>query len=281
MSDQATREHTRPDYAALDFERLDAPALRAAYERDGLLPYSFELGDPGVVEELRRDIPMYRMEIARMRAQGLYRVPYLLTQSILTAMYDPHILAVVQAVLGTDELVMWGANLQVGTPNEAGLWHTDIESWLWPTVTVVVGLKGCRPENSTVCVPGSHRLPCQPWAAADNSSADAVLGAARALSPACTHIADFADFGDNRFYLFDAKCWHTGKEGASAGRELLFLHYDRAANPRIPYMDDYEDRTWFDFPASYVKVANGREFEVNQELYSVAGKEYRGVPTPV
>ncbi len=255
----------------------DTTTMFEAYQRDGLLREAFDLADPRVVPDLRADIPLYRMEIARMREQKLFRVPYLLTQSIITAAHDPAILATARAVLGTDELVMWGANLQVGTPNEASLWHTDIESWLWPTVTVVVGLSGCRQENSTICVPGSHRLPVQPWAVADNSDADAVLGAARELDPACDAITDFAGFANDRFYVFDAKCWHTGREGTSAGRELLFLHYDKTSNPRVPYMDDYEERSWFDFPAGWLAVDGAGRFAVNRELYSVVGKEYRGV----
>ena len=255
--------------------------MRECYERDGLIPLTWDLGRPGLVAELRRDLPRYQVEIDRLRAEGVHRVPYLLTEPIVAAAHDERILAVASALLGTGELVMWGPNLQVGTPNEAGLWHTDLESWLWPTVTVVVGLRGCGEANSTQCVPGSHKLPAQPWAIADNTRAAAVLAGARYLDPRCGEIQRFAGFADGRFYAFDAKCWHAGAQSASAGRELLFLHYDRADRPRIPYMKDYEDHTWFGFPAAYLSVPAGGAVPARAGVYPVTGQEeYRGTVPP-
>lgn len=246
--------------------------LRDRYERDGLLPEAYPLAGPAVTGDLRSELPAHRAEAERLRATGTFRVPYLLSDPIARAARDPAVLGTVAAVLGTDELVMWGPNLQLGTPNEAGRWHTDIESWLWPTVTVVVGLAGCEPLNATRCIPGSHRLPVQPWGAADNTDADTVLRAAHRLDPRCTEITSFAGFGDGRFYVFDAKCWHAGAAARSEGRESLFLHYDRASNPRVPYMRDYEDRTWFDTPATYLPLAA----TVDTAVHPTTGKNYEG-----
>lgn len=262
------------------FDRMDPERLRRSYEADGLLTSAYDLAKVDIIPELRRDIPMYQMEIRRNRSQGLFRVPYILTQAIITAAHDENILRVVRAILGTDELIMWGPNIQVGTPNEAGLWHTDIESWLWSTITVVVGLRGCSEDNATLCIPHSQRLPVQPWAIADNTKSAAVLEAAQALDQRCHEIRTFEGFQNGRFYLFNAKCWHTGLEGKSGDRELLFLHYDKAANPRIPYMKDYEERSWFDFPATYIKVDAEKSFEVEHALYSVEGKDYVGAVPP-
>lgn len=249
--------------------------LRERYATDGLLPEAYPLADPSVIADLRADLPAARAETERLRAAGIFRVPYDLTDATGRTARDPAVLAAVGAVLGTDELVMWGPNLQVGTPNEAGLWHTDIESWLWPTVTVVVGLARCEPLNATRCIPGSHRLPVQPWGAADNTDADTVLAAARRLDPRCDRIASFAGFADATFYVFDAKCWHAGAGagGRSDGRETLFLHYDRASNPRVPYMRDYEQRTWFPEPATYLPLAA----DVRTDVHPVDGKDYEGV----
>jgi hypothetical protein len=246
--------------------------VRARWAADGMLPAAYPLADPTLVPDLRRDLPLYRMEIERHRADGTHRVPYLITDAIVRAARDPAVLARVSAVLGTGELVMWGPNLQVGTPNEAGLWHTDIESWLWPAVTVVVGLTRCEPLNATRCIPGSHRLPVQPWGAADNTSTELTLEAARRLDPGCDRVATFDGFADGTFYLFDARCWHAGAAGRSAGRETLFLHYDRAADPRVPYMRDYEDRTWFDFAAPYLTIAG----TPNHTLHDPTGRSYEG-----
>ncbi|WP_025918674.1 hypothetical protein [Pectobacterium parmentieri] len=49
----------------------------------------------------------------------------------------------------------------------------------------------------------------------------------------------FDGFEDGTFYVFNAKCcWHAGLETANIDRELLFLHFSEASNPRLPYMDD-------------------------------------------
>lgn len=250
--------------------------LREEYENTGLLRSTFPLADGKLVDELRKDVPMYSVEVTRNKTDKLFRVPYLLTQAIYNTAHDMNILRVVSAALGTSELVMWGPNIQRGTPNEASLWHTDIESWLWPSVTVAVGLSGCSEANSTICVPGSHKLPMQPWAVADNTNNDKILAAAKQQDPACDKIVNFREFGPGRFYLFNAKTWHCGVPQVSGYRELLFLHYQRASDPRIPYFKNYDQRTWFDFPALYVKLNTGAPFEVSQEMYSAEGRDYRG-----
>jgi len=252
--------------------------LAVTWKVKGMVPGSFALRNSETVAALQQDLPMYLTEIERMRAQSLFRVPYLLTPSIINAANDRAILEVVRAVLETDDIVMWGPNLQTGTPNEAGMWHTDIESWLWPTATVAVGLAGCRQENATHCIPGSQNFEYQPWAVPpwDNTSSEKVLQGAKSLDESCDQIVSFDGFANGRFYVFDAKCWHAGAESKSVGRELLFLHYSKADDPRIPYMKDYEKKTWFDFPATWVRIGDVR---VNETLYSVEGKNYRGPAT--
>jgi len=250
--------------------------LREEYETDGLIRSSFPLADGRLVEELRKDVPRCLVEVTRNKEDKLFRVPYMLTQSIVNATHDMNILRVVSAALGTDELVMWGPNIQRGTPNEAALWHTDIESWFWPSLTVAVGLHGCSQENSTICVPGTHKFPVQPWSVAHNWKNEDILAAANHIDPACDRIENFRDFGPGRFYVFNAKTWHCGVPLVSGTRELLFLHYQRASDPRIPYFKNYNQCTWFDFPAVYWKVNTGKPFDVNQELYPVADMEFVG-----
>ncbi|AOR64680.1 hypothetical protein [Pectobacterium wasabiae] len=78
----------------------------------------------------------------------------------------------------------------------------------------------------------------------------------------------FDGFEDGTFYAFNAKCWHAGLETANIGWELLFLHFSEASNPRLPYMDDYMNATWFDFPAPYIHIPIGGKTQVNTALYS-------------
>lgn len=254
--------------------------LREEYETTGLIRATFPLADGNLVEELRKDLPRYAVEVTRNREDKLFRVPYMLTQPIISAAHDMNILRVASAALGTDELVMWGPNIQRGTPNEAARWHTDIESWFWPSMTVAVGLGGCTESNSTICVPGTHKLPMQPWAVADNTNNTKILEAARRANPACNEITNFRGFSTGRFYVFNAKTWHCGVPLASGTRELLFLHYQRACDPRIPYFKNYEERTWFDFPAVYLKINTGKTFPVADQLYSADGLDFRGPSQP-
>jgi len=189
----------------------------------------------------------------------------LLTDAIRRTAFDPAIVGMVAEILGEDEpWVMWGPNIREDVPNQAGCWHVDCESIRWPTVTVVVGLEGCRAANATRYVPGSHRfgVPPSPLPSAEQQ---AILDEARAIDPSCRRIATFEGFGDGRFYLFDAGGWHSGDPEVSQGRKLLFLHYQRASDPRIPYMKDYENGLWFDYPATYL-ASDGLP---NQELYGV------------
>lgn len=251
--------------------------LRNEYEAAGMIRTSFPLADGRLVERLRRDVDMYMLEVARNKNDKLYRIPYLITQSIIEAAHDENLLRVVSEALGTDKLVMWGPNIQRGTPNEAAQWHTDIESWHWPSsITVAVGLSGCSEENSTICIPGTHKFPMQPWAVANNSKHDAVLAAAKRYDSASDKIKNFSEFGPGKFYVFNARTWHCGVPLVSGARELLFLHYQRASEPRVPYFKNYEERTWFDFPAAYLKINIGRAFETSHELYSAEGISFCG-----
>lgn len=255
--------------------------LKKTWDDTGVILDSFELADHSVIPALLDDLPMYRTEVVRNREDELFRIPYLLTESIIRAAHDAHILAVARALLGDEDLVMWGPNIQSGTPNEADLWHTDVEAWLWPSVSVFVGLEGCRSENSTKCIPHSFKIPCQPWYAANNRSDQATLQAARLLHPECQEVSRFSNFGDGRFYVFNAKNWHAGDVQRGQGRKMLFMHFDKASNPRMPYMRNYIERTWFDYPAVYIPVRDtAKPFFVNRRLHDYANKDYNGVLPP-
>lgn len=260
----------------LIFNGLSKDYIKYCWDNLGMVPETFELANKNIIPELVADIPMYLTEVKRNRADELFRIPYLLTESIIEAAQDPHMLEVASAILGTDDLVMWGPNLQSDTPNEAWLWHTDVEAWHWPSVSVFIGLEGCNSDNSTKCIPRSHNFPCQPWLAADNTSDEATLEAAKIFGGPETSIDQFNGFSDGKFYVFNAKCWHSGHRELSKNRKLLFIHYDKASNFRMPYMKNYIERTWFDYPAMYIPLKNTPKSKVNRKLCSTKGKNYTG-----
>lgn len=212
----------------------------------GFLSQASPLAVPAILPALLADEPLFTRALAALHAEGRHAVPYLLTDAIRHAARDPHILATVEAILGTPHWVMWGANIRRATPNQANLWHVDLESLLWPTVTVAIGLDACTPQSATWCIPGTHRLRQPPPA-----SESALLAHGQPQQ--------IANFGDGHFYTFDARVWHRGDPASSRDRVVLFLHYQRAADPRIPLMHDYVLQTWRPEPAPYFSpAANGR-----------------------
>lgn len=169
----------------------------------------------------------------------------------------------------THRWVMWGSNIQTGTPNAAGAWHVDLESFLWPSLTVAVGLEHCTTANATRYIPWSHLLDTTPSALNDREDEAEALAATRSLDPRCDRVVEPAGFGDTTFFGFNARGWHSGNPTASMRRTMLFLHFQRASEPRVPLMLDYERKQWSRTPAPYIvgpSVAGGRN-DVEREVY--------------
>jgi hypothetical protein len=225
---------------------------RTEYATSGMLRQSIALADPHVLSGVRDDASWFAEAVADLNRQGVHRVPYEFTPAIERLACDPALVGVVEDVLGSERWVAWGANIQIGTPNDAFEWHTDIESDFWPTITVVVGIAGCRSGNATRYIPGSHRLPVKPAESGDASDDELVLATATMLDPDCDEIVRFDGFGDGRFSVFDAKGWHCGDTEESVDRLALFLHYQHADHLRIPYMRDFTAGTWFDHAAAFM-----------------------------
>lgn len=233
--------------------------IQAEYEADGLVRRCRELADTSIVNEIAREAPRFEAAAQDFKRQRINRVPYFFTPAIERAARDTNLLAAVAEILGEDEpWVAWGPNVRESTPNEANRWHVDLESWIWPgSVTAVIGLTGCVAHNSTRCIPGSHRLGQAPQCAGDDTDSDAVIRKAQSLDERCGDVESFSGFGDGRFYLFDARCWHQGDPRTGAGVTRLFIHYQRAREPRVPHMADYDRRAWLEEPCPFIESAPG------------------------
>ena len=190
------------------------------YRTQGFLPQSFPLSDPSILPALLTDEARFTEALAQSAASGTQSVPYLLTDAICRVAQDPALIHQVESLLGTPHWVMWGPNIRRATPNQAHNWHVDLESLLWPTLTVAIGLSGCTPESATWVIPGTHHLQQPPPPNPENAQ-------------------QITGFGDARFYLFNARLWHKGDPNFSHNRVVLFLHYQHASAPRIPLMLDY------------------------------------------
>lgn len=227
-------------------------SLRAQLDADGFGRDALALADPSVLPALIDDAETFDAAVAEIAARGEHRVPYLLTDAIARVANDAHVVAAAEQYLETDCWVMWGANIRRDTPNQAHRWHLDLESFLWPTLTVAIGLRGCRPAGATWFIPGAHRIGRGPRDREADGGDAAAVAAARAEEPRCGVPTQIAGFGDGRFYVFNARCWHRGDREASAGRLMLFLHYQRADAPRVPFMLDYERSAWSREAAPYL-----------------------------
>jgi hypothetical protein len=204
------------------------------------------LANASILPALLADEPLFASALASLRAEGRNAVPYLETDAIRRVAEDAAVVSVVEAILGTRDCVMWGANIRRATPNQASAWHVDLESLLWSTVTVGIGLEGCTQASATWCVPGTHRLRQAP-----------PLTEAEVISHGRPE--QIAGFGDGCFYAFDARVWHRGDPTTSQERVMLFLHYQRAEDPRIPMMEDYVRQTFSKNAAPFFGLAATQE----------------------
>ena len=229
-----------------------ADELKREYRARGFLRESFALGDPTLLPELCRDVAQFDRKLAEWQALGYARIPYLFTAAIERVAHDAAIRMVVEALLGTDEWVVWGPNILRETPNAASRWHVDLESQYWPSVTVAVGLSGCSPQSAIWCLSGTHRLARTPAWSGDDSDTERVVRSARRATPEVARPEQFQGFGDGRFYVFDARTWHRADPDASTERLVLFLHYQRADARRIPLVLDYMRHRWSREPAAYL-----------------------------
>lgn len=217
---------------------------RREYRARGFLRDSFALSDPTLLPMLCRDVTLFDAKLAQWQALGYSRVPYQFTEAIERVAGDAAIRAVVEALLGTDEWVVWGPNILRETPDAASRWHVDLESGYWPSVTVAVGLNGCSARAAIWCLPGTHLLARAPAWCGDNSDTDRVLRSARRTKPDVGPPEQFEAFEDGRFYVFDARTWHRAAPGTRTDRLVLFLHYQPARARRVPLVLDYIRHRW-------------------------------------
>lgn len=231
-------------------------APRDKYGKLGFLSQALPLTDPSVLPDLLADAPLFDAALKESQAEDRHMVPYLVTGAIRRVAQDASILKTVQAILGTNEWVMWGANIRRATPNQAHNWHVDLESLHWPSVTVAIGLHRCSPQSATWCVPGTHRLKKPP---PEQESEVLSRGNPQQIQ----------DFGDGRFYVFDARVWHKGDSEYSANRVVLFTHYQRADHPRIPLMLDYVKQSWAQQAAPYFTTAPPARVSTNLATVSL------------
>ncbi|NNE73670.1 MAG: GNAT family N-acetyltransferase [Acidimicrobiales bacterium] len=244
-----------PEPSALMVRPLTPRAKqRIAWHQDfhgnGFLEEALPLADPDVIDALAADRVHFDRALERSAAEGRAEVPYRFTGAIERAAFDPAVVEVVQAILRTDQWVVWGPNIRRETPNEAHRWHVDLESWYWPSITVAVGVEGCSPEAATVFLPGTARLDRLPSRARQPTDDASVVTLARQQGVTAEPTA-IRGLANGRFGVFDAKTWHRGVPEASAGRVLLFLHYQRADARRVPTMVDHHRHQWSTEPAPY------------------------------
>lgn len=212
------------------------------FQKDGFIEQAFRLAQPEILPALLADTAIFDDALDRQANRS--HVPYIMTDAIAAVANDPKLVEVVERILETDCWVMWGPNIRRGTPNQAHRWHVDLESLLWPSLTVAIGLRGCHERAATWFIPESSHIRRGPGPAVADSGSVEALRIARSMHRACREPQRVRRFADGSFYVFNARCWHRGDPGFSADRIVLFLHYQRGDLKRVPYMLDYDRDQW-------------------------------------
>jgi|GEM_PF-3110759 len=240
--------------------RQQADGIADALQQHGFVADCLSLADTSILPVLQDEIGHYDAALQRLERDGIAGVPYLTTAGVRRLLCDAALGATVNAALGTDQWVMWGANMRRGSPNQAHRWHVDLESVLWPSVTLALALEACTEDSATWFIPGTHRLRRGPGTRVrDCTRTSDVLAAARASRFPCDAPRQAAGFSPGRFCLFDAATWHKGAGIDDVERTVLYLHVHRATERRIPLMIDYRRGQWSREAAPWVAGPGCRE----------------------
>lgn len=234
--------------------------LKTQLANDGFLSRAIALAEPGLCARVLSDGALADAAMLDFEQRGVAGVPYMLTESIALLAQDAAIVETVQALLATEHWVMWGANIRRSVPNEAQNWHVDLESILWPSITVAVGLDGCSEQSATVFIPGTQRIGKGPvnWLPGESQTTE-VVASAQSLTGQSVVPQRVTGYSDGTFAVFNGACWHQANKGGSAAKTVLYLHYQTAADKRIPHMLDYAKHDWSAEACPYFGSKQARE----------------------
>lgn len=215
---------------------FDTEAIHREVLKNGFTRNCIPLAYPGLIGKILDDVVVFDDLLTEYNTRGWHRIPYIITDAISELLNDQNVSAAVSAALDSETWVMWGPNIRRATPNDAHLWHTDLESDLWPTITAAIGLSGCRNSNATWFLPGTHNSPNH--------------------APVAEQVNDF---GNGRFYLFNAHCLHRSDASFTKDRIVLFTHFQRADASRIPLMLDHKRDKWSHKAAPFVASPKAKD----------------------
>jgi uncharacterized cupin superfamily protein len=167
----------------------------------------------------------------------------------------PAIIEVVAALLGED-IMLWGASIQIRSPDTIHPWHSDIESVAPPgkTVSVWVGLEHTTCDSSLQVVPYSNQFGVtvqevrhQSGKGRGETTNEDIIRWARERDVR-SHLMKL-EMTDGEALFFDGNLWHCSHNVSSKTRQALLLQY---ATPdtmiRIP------DSNYLDWPFLNLKL---------------------------
>lgn len=231
-------------------------ALRQHLEDRGFAANAIALANPALITPVLADAPVFEALAADLAREDIRGVPYRVTDAIVAIAHDAALAQAVEEILQTRSWVMWGSNIRKSVPNQAQQWHADIESVLWPTLTVAVGLRDCGEDSATWFIPGSHSIGKGPARVVENCASTADVAAkAHTIAPHCGNPQRVNGFRTGRFYLFNARSWHRADPAGSTDKLVLYLHFQPARDKRIPHMLDYSRHRWSRAACPFVACA--------------------------
>jgi len=161
----------------------------------------------------------------------------------------PAILKIVSELLG-ENVMLWGASLQIQRPASNHAWHSDMETSgpTGRTVSVWIGLENATTRSSLDFVSYSHRfgatvqeIRAQTHTARGDTTPDNIIAWAKQRDPRAAFVRP--EMSNGQALFFQGQLWHHSENTTTEKRRALLLQYATPETPiRIP------DLNYLDWP---------------------------------
>jgi mannose-6-phosphate isomerase-like protein (cupin superfamily) len=154
----------------------------------------------------------------------------------------PEILGILRLLLG-ENIILWGASVQIRQPGRIHPWHTDIETSRADirSASVWIGIENTNQNSSLHLISGSHRLGYtvqemmkQRGLARGDGSTQMIEAWAKEIDRSAHFVKPI--MADGEAIIFDGRLWHGTENERQDERTALLLQY-AAAEEKISVPD--------------------------------------------
>ena len=154
----------------------------------------------------------------------------------------PELLGILRLLLG-ENIILWGASVQIRQPRRVHPWHTDIETSRrdMRSASVWIGIENTSQDSSLHLISGSHRLGYTIQEMTKQRGLARGEGSAQMIEAWAKEIDRSAHFvkpimADGEAIIFDGRLWHGTENKRQDERAALLLQYT-AAEEKISLPD--------------------------------------------